>query len=355
MPPHRVKQSEAAQWMIDVLKPSHADKRKIKAVYHSSSIDSRYSVLSDYLDPKDRSFFPNQTGLEPFPGTRDRMELYQKFAPGLAQQAIEKVVSETERASITHFIAISCTGMYAPGWEIEVIQNMGFRTQVQRTAIQFMGCYAAFNGLKVADAIVRSNPDARVLMVCLELCTIHFQKDLSIDNLLANSLFADGAAAALITALPGEERALKVTDFFADLALQGKEEMAWFIRDTGFEMRLTSLVPKLLAGEVQPLIQRLLNALNFQDSAPDLYALHPGGKKILEALELSLDIAREKNSAAYEVLRNFGNMSSATILFVLKSILESEQLPASSSILSMALGPGLTIESARMELTDPVS
>ena len=209
-----------------------------------------------------------------------------------------------------------------------------------------MGCYAAFNGIKAADAICRSNHEAKVLVVCTELCSLHFQPQPDDDNILANALFGDGAAALLVEAGSRGRKSLSLELFYSDLALNGEHDMAWSVADTGFEMRLSSYVPDLLKNSIGRFFRSLLKKGNVEQQHVKYFAIHPGGKKILQAIEKELELTKEQNRFAYEVLENFGNMSSPTVVFVLKAILDQLQPEDDGALIwSAAFGPGLTLES----------
>ena len=359
--------------MADAMAFDERDRRRLNALYRQTRIEKRHSVLPDYSRKNgDYSFYPNTPGLEPFPTVSQRMLIYRQEAVPLAQRAIENCLAEQpdfDRQTITHLIVVSCTGLYAPGPDIELIEVLGLPTTTQRIAINFMGCYGAFNGLKAADAIVRADPDSKVLVVCVELCTLHFQKRAETDHLLSNALFADGAAAVLIENYPQAEVSLRgpafrLRSFYSDLFLEGKAEMAWHVSDFGFEMTLTSEVPRYIQQGIGELLSRLLQKSGLTIGDIDLYAIHPGGRRILEVIEQQLGIDATDDRFAYEVLREFGNMSSATVLFVLKAIWsklladrEASQLIESEvdtingqHILSCAFGPGLTLESMILEV-----
>ncbi len=350
--------------MAQALQLDERERRKLQALYRQTRIEKRHSVLPDFgREVGDFSFFPNTTDLEPFPTVGQRMQLYQREALPLALKAIQDCLRGTS-APITHLVTVSCTGMYAPGLDIELIDALNLPTTTSRTAINFMGCYGAFNGLKVADAIVRADADACVLVVCVELCTIHFQKKQEEDHLLSNALFADGAAAVLIEAQPRPSTpSLKLRTFYCDLLSEGREEMGWIINDHGFEMTLTSEVPAVIRQGIGRLLSQLLQKSNLTIEDIDQYAIHPGGRKILEVIEQQLGLEPADNQPAYEILRQYGNMSSATVLFVLQEIwktlntpdnLNSEVTSASEkrakNILSCAFGPGLTLESMILEI-----
>ncbi len=379
-------QNQIAEFMASALRFGETDRRRLGALYRSTKIDQRHSVLPDYgRQPGEFTFYPNTPDLEPFPTVTQRMAVYRREALPLALRAVEACLgvevmageleeeesltgfstgtnSQLEpltglaaavRVPITHLITVSCTGMYAPGLDIDLVNALGLPTTVQRTAINFMGCYGAFNGLKAADAIVRAYPEARVLVVAVELCTIHFQKKSEDDFLLSNALFADGAAAALVESRPRPDGpSLQMRQFFCDLYPDGAPDMAWHVAEFGFEMTLSSYIPKLVKRGIGQLVERLLHQAGLDREAVSLYAMHPGGKAILEAIEQALNLTPADNRHAYAVLREYGNMSSATVLFVLEKLL-SQLTPADTgrSVLSCAFGPGLTLEAAVLEVT----
>jgi predicted naringenin-chalcone synthase len=353
-PPYRISQAQTLAFMQKTLGLNPQDYRKLQILYRASAIENRYSVLEDYLKTENFAFYPNQT--ESFPSTSARMNLYARFAPDLAEKAIKNCLSKINNPliinEITHLITFSCTGMYAPGLDIELIHRLGLSAHTERMCINFMGCYAAFNALKAADAICKSNPNAKVLAVGVELCTIHLQKSTQEDDLLANALFADGASAVLLESQPRKGQiSLAMQSFHCDLAPQGNEAMAWAIGDFGFEMKLSSYVPELLGHKIIELTQGLLQKIKLQLSDIQWFAIHPGGRRILEAIGKNLELLPEKNQIAYEVLREFGNMSSVTVLFVLEKLLSKlNRNHQNQKVLSMAFGPGLTLESGLMEI-----
>lgn len=341
VPENAFEQSKIADFMARASQLDPTEARKLKALYRSTKIKTRHSVLSDYGLLDNFDFYPNTPDFEPFPSVSQRMRAYQQYALPLAMVAI-KGIQNTK--NITHIITVSCTGLFAPGLDIELVKALELNYSVHRTAINFMGCYGAFNGLKVAQAIVLANPNARVLMVSIELCTLHFQKKKDDNNLLSNALFADGAAAVIIESKP-KGLCLEIEGFHCDLLPEGQNDMAWYIADFGFEMVLSGYVPKLVKGGIAQLVSQLKT--QFGISAFDLYAMHPGGRAILEAIEAELSISQTDNVWAYQVLQDYGNMSSATVLFVLQKLLQnSNTSDQNKRVLSAAFGPGLTLESA---------
>ncbi|MBD2702619.1 type III polyketide synthase [Spirosoma sp. BT702] len=359
VPDYVCTQSQAAEFMVDVLQLDEQDSRRVRALYRHTRIDKRHTVLADYTHPKEEfTFYPNTPGLEPFPTVRQRMEVYRREAVPLALRSIHDCFSrypDFDPQTITHLITVSCTGLYAPGPDIELIEALRLPTSTQRLAINFMGCYGAFNGLKTADAIVRADPDAKVLVVCIELCSIHFQKKTDTDYLLSNALFADGSAAVLVESRPRPDQSFLLRSFYCDLLPEGKDAMAWHVSDFGFEMTLTAQVPIFIQQGIKQLMNRLLAQCCLTSDDVGYYALHPGGRRILEVIEEQLGLNSYDNRFAYDVLRQNGNMSSATVLFVLKEIwneLSSGLTDFKSNqpnILSCAFGPGLTLESMILE------
>lgn len=345
LPPNLANQNQIADFMVEHLNLNEREEKRLRVLYRASGIKQRYSVLRDFAENLNgQSFFKEDA----FPSAKPRMLLYQAHAINLAKKACENAIktSEIDKSEITHLIAVSCTGMYAPGLDIELIEQLGLSTSTQRTSINFMGCYAAFNAMKVADNIISANPDANVLIACVELCSIHLQEKKDDENLLANAIFGDGAAAMILTSSP-TNRSLEMRNFFSDLALSARDEMGWYIGDHGFEMHLTSKVPDVIKEGIGQLTDRLLEKIKLQVSDIDFFAIHPGGKRILDVIEEKLHITKEQNKAAREILSSHGNMSSPTVLFVIKRILESMTVADDQKhLLSFAFGPGLTMESA---------
>ena len=357
-PVHRIAQPQIADFMAQALEFGENDARKLRALYRVSGIEHRYSVLPDYGRTNGNyTFFPNTPGLEPFPSVGQRMAVYRREALPLATEAVRdclRQVPDVAPASITHVITVSCTGMYAPGLDIELVQVLGLRPNVRRTCVNFMGCYAAVNAVKLADAFCLADTRARVLIVSIELCTLHFQKSAEEDHLVSNALFGDGAAAVLVQAvpLPNGAPSLVLQAFHCGLEPDGYDDMAWHINDFGFEMTLSSYVPKLIQRGIRHLTDGLLDSLPLQLADIRHFAIHPGGRKILETIEAELGLTRADNRHAYRVLRDYGNMSSATVLFVLRDVL-AYATPADhgAPVLSFAFGPGLTMEAMLLEMS----
>lgn len=352
VPKNRIKQTEIGEFMSRHLDLDEDQQKTLQLLYRASGIQYRHSVIADYGKPSsDFQFYPKEDSLEPFPRVGARMDLYKKEALNLCKEAVLACAGPSRLSAITHLITVSCTGMYAPGIDIELIDQLGLPTDTERTAINFMGCYAAFNALKVANHILKSDPESKVLVVAVELCSIHLQKEANEDSMLSNTLFGDGAAAVLLETAPTSFPALELQGFYADIDSTGKEAMAWHINDFGFEMRLSKEVPEVIQKGIKELTTKLLSKLDTEIGQVDHFAIHPGGKRILQVIEEALDIPRESNQSAYHVLKNFGNMSSPTVLFVLKHLMDGLTVDnQKQNILSFAFGPGLTLESMLLKI-----
>jgi predicted naringenin-chalcone synthase len=361
VPKHTIEQAKVVSFMKNMLSLDEVESRRLAALYRATAIDKRYSVIADYgVATKEEFTFYSSNIDDDFPSVAKRMAIYKQEALPLAVKALENAFDKAKQIQpqhITHLITISCTGMYAPGIDIELVTYFQMRNSVQRTAINFMGCYGAFIGLKTADAICKSNPEAVVAMISVELCTLHFQKSKRDDDLLSASIFADGAAAVLFTSNKQLDNfsfsgtSLSLQQFYCDLLVEGKNEMCWGIGNYGFEMSLSSYIPSLVSKGVKTLIGGLKEKLGVNVENIGHYAIHPGGRAILETAEKILSITKEQNRFAYKTLKNYGNMSSATILFVLKLLLETiREKDENPYILSMAFGPGLTLETALLKI-----
>jgi predicted naringenin-chalcone synthase len=330
---------------------NETEKRKLAFLYRQSGIRCRYSVIPDFTDAgdeaKNRFFKGTQAEV---PGISQRMEWYHNEACPLALEAIENCLNQQLPINeITHLITVSCTGMSAPGLDLQIMEALHLPETLVRTSVNFMGCYAAIHALKMADSICARHPGARVLMVCVELCTIHFQHEPLEDNITSSLLFGDGAAAVLVTSkseLP-QQPGINLNGFYSKVLFAGKDEMTWNISPTGFLMTLTGEVPDLIKKDIAKLVEAALETHQLSQQDISYWCFHPGGRKILDDIAGSLDLEKNSLQQSYQVLEDFGNMSSPTILFVLQRIFEScksSQQENAPHIFGAAFGPGLTME-----------
>jgi alpha-pyrone synthase len=365
VPNHRASQSEVADFAKKVARSQRdgagdnvdhdamRERRRalaaIDRVYRQSAIERRSSVLEDFVrTPEAFSFFPANWALDPQPSTASRMEVYRREAPSLALRAAETCferAAHVPRSAVTHVIFVSCTGFFAPGPDIELVRALGLRRDVSRQIIGFMGCYGAFNALRAARDACLADPEAVVLVVCVELCSIHFQRELTVDNIVANCLFSDGAGAALVASERGDARGrVALLDSYTAIEDDSLDQMTWTITDAGFRMTLASVVPDTLRSSVGPFVDTLLGRNGLGRRDVEFWAIHPGGRRIVEAIRDELALAPSDVATSLDVLAEHGNMSSATILFVLGRALD--RAPRSGAIgVAMAFGPGLTLES----------
>ncbi|HLN74928.1 MAG TPA: type III polyketide synthase [Prolixibacteraceae bacterium] len=326
--------------------------RKLNILFHQSAIESRYSVVPDFSDTDERSLFPLSHEM---PNVAERMDVYRKQSLPLAVKAVNTALKNIHSTvgdfGITHLITVTCTGIYAPGLDIELLQELNLPQDTFRTALNFLGCNAVFPALKIADSIVKSHTDAKVLIVSVELCTLHFRPKNDSDNLLSNTIFGDGAAAlVMVSDAMADDNHLKgfsIKGFLPVLLSRGKGLMGWNITSVNFEMILDSGVAEFLGHELDVLMQAIAEKLHLTTHTIHHWAVHPGGKKILDTVERGLQLKNNELKYSYDVLRNYGNMSSTTILFVLNELFESNP-QSGETIFAMGFGPGISIETASM-------
>lgn len=303
-----------------------------------SGIEHRWSVLAPATRDLRRAV--DADGLYTrgaFPSTGTRMQLYKRHAGDLAAEAVARLDLGEEAGRVTHLIAVSCTGFSAPGIDLQLVARCGLDPSVERTVVGFMGCYAAINALKLSRHIVRSDPAARVLVVCVELCTLHLQETANLEQVLSFLVFGDGCAAALVSA---DATGLQLDSFKAVLMPEAGDQITWGIGDQGFDMVLSGRVPASVGAGLRTGQQAILGGARLDEI--DLWAVHPGGRSVLDAVQSALALPPDALAASREVLRDFGNMSSATVLFVLQRIMERAR-PGQRGC-AMAFGPGLTAE-----------
>ncbi len=344
LPPYRHQQTDILHFMQQVYAATETDKRKMRFLYGQSGIGQRYSVVPDYSRPlPEWKFYPQSESLEPFPSLEQRMAVYNKNAPLLSVDAIRSCLQHVlHPKEITHLITVSCTGMSAPGLDLQVMELMDLDKNIFRTSVNFMGCYAAIHALKIADAFCNSDSAARVLIVCTELCTLHFQREATMDNIASSLLFGDGSSAALVTPNNTLFQGLYIDRFYSEVIPKGKRDMAWELSSSGFLMTLSGYVPDLIQEDFSGVVQKVAAADRVAVSDISHWCIHPGGKRILDVIYKSLQFKKAELDASYKVLQEVGNLSSATILFVLKELLSKEE--KINKLFGAAFGPGLTVE-----------
>ena len=312
------------------------DKRRIALfdrMADRSGITHRYS----FLEPDPSGAVVDTEGFYRrgnFPDTAARMRKFEAWAPGLAVEAVEKLLEGEDRSRITHVIVTSCTGFSAPGIDLALVERCRLPESVERTMVGFMGCYAAINALKLARHIVRSDPGARVLAVNLELCSLHLHETADVEEILSFLLFADGCAAALISA---DRKGVAMESFHAALVPGTRELIRWHIRQQGFDMVLSGAVPGAIRSALAGSRDAILGGAN----DVDLWAVHPGGRTVLDAVEQAFGLPPAALGASRAVLNDYGNMSSGTVMFVLDRIMREQ---GEGRGCAMSFGPGLVAE-----------
>ncbi|WP_246878318.1 type III polyketide synthase [Microbacterium sp. BLY] len=346
--------------------------RIVATSFNVSGIDTRHTVIAELADgaaPEEPLFYDRGSGHLLAPGTKARNDVYTREASRLFVEAARRALEadpDLGPEDVTHVITVSCTGFHAPGPEYEIVRGLGLSDAVQRYHFGFMGCYASMPALRAAGQFCAADQEAVVLVVSVELCTLHLRSSEDPDTIVASSLFADGAAAGIVTArdLPTTVPALRLDGFHTAIVPEGVDDMAWTIGDSGFEMILSTAVPQIIGesiiGALTPLYGRE-DALAEAFAAGRVgdrvrhWAIHPGGRSILDRVQERLTLSDVQLRPARETLRRFGNMSSATVLFVLKRILEQEGAEPGDRVAAMAFGPGLTAESALLTVVAAAS
>jgi predicted naringenin-chalcone synthase len=331
----------------DHILPERRSRLLFKRMVQRAEIEHRYSIF----EPGEPTIAPDRGGFYrpgQFASTAERMRRFETQGVQLALRSVDALGIDDERSDITHLIVASCTGFTAPGLDQQLIERLGLNSSIERTLVSFMGCAAAVNALKLARHIVRSEPRARVLVVNLEICTLHLQDSADLEVILGALLFGDGSAASLVTAEPN---GMALENFRAVTIPDSHDLITWFIGDSGFEMTLSGEVPSRIAKALRQELRRNDAESIFREHEKDdiaLWAVHPGGRTILDAVEQGLELDPHALSCSRGVLRDYGNMSSATLMFVLERMMRSA--PGDSKGVAMAFGPGLVAETFRFRL-----
>ncbi len=351
-PPHRVSPEDGLRIARHLAGPDVRTSTWLGPIYSNNGIRNRYQVIGgepmrDLFDGTNESgspFLPTPANDGVGPTTAERMQAYAKDAGPLAVAAARRAVIESRftPASFTHLITVSCTGFAAPGVDLALIRGLELPSTIERTHIGFMGCHGALNALRVANAFISANPDARVLLCAVELCSLHYYYGNAADKLIANAIFADGAA-ALVAAAGEGLNSWRLAASGSCLIPESQNEMTWCVGNHGFEMTLSRKVPGLIARHLRPWLTTWLsdNGLSLDEVAS--WAVHPGGPKILSAVEESLCLAPAALTPSREVFADYGNMSSPTVLFILERLRRTN---AARPCVALGFGPGLVAEAA---------
>ncbi len=348
VPQHRTEQKEILEFMHAAYDNDVTASRKLNVLFHNSGIHTRYSAIPDFDKTSHEHIFFNGTPSKA--NVENRLEVFKERAIPLAIEAINDSFKKTNTTlkefGITHLITVTCTGIHAPGLDAELIYQLDLPKDIYHTAVNFLGCNAAFHALKIADMISKTDEDAKILIVCVELCTLHFQPKDNHANLLSNTIFGDGAAAVIITSDKHSSKdSLTINGFYSILLDKGKDLMGWNITPINFEMILDAKIPEVLGEEIISILNNATKKFNVSPHSLTHWAIHPGGKKIVDVIKSKLKLSDEDTEASYKILDEYGNMSSPTILFVLSELMQQENKQG-ETIFSIGFGPGLSIETA---------
>jgi predicted naringenin-chalcone synthase len=361
-PPRSIRQDDAARLAQRLVPPTSgadpdAAARTLAALYRRSGIQTRASVLLDAPTPGADDALPEQTFFPPAaaptdrgPGTAARMARYAAEAPLLAERAARAALTESglAPANVTHLVTASCTGFSAPGLDASLIAALGLRPTTLRTHVGFMGCHGAINALRVAKAFSDADPAARVLVACVELCSLHFHYTAEPDRMVANALFADGAAAAVVSGSAPASSAPRprVSASSSCLIPDSADAMTWSIGDHGFEMTLSPRVPDLIARHLAPWLRAWLDSQGLALTDVGAWAIHPGGPRVISAVVDALGLPPTAAAPSRDVLAHHGNMSSPTVLFIVDHLRRAAAPNPLPPTALLAFGPGLVAEAA---------
>ncbi len=360
VPAHQCEQEEAGEVAAHYCSATPEQAHMLNVLYRMSGVNTRGSVVLDRAEgalAERQEFFPPFSDEFPHgPTTETRLECFAEKAGPLAMSAAKQALerSSVSPKSITHLITVTCSGFVAPGFDFTLIKGLPLRPDVQRTQIGFMGCHAALNALRVARAFVAADPRAVVLVCCVELCTLHYQYGWDPEQIVANSLFADGAGACVVQADTSPAAGTngsnhhsrtstldRIIDSGSMVLPDSDDAMTWRVGDHGFRMTLSSRVPGILAEHLRPWMTKWLATHDLTPEKIVTWAVHPGGPRILNAFADAMSIPRDALDISREIMQTHGNMSSPTVLFVLDRL---RNLGRSGPCVAIGFGPGLVAE-----------
>lgn len=349
VPAFRLDQRDVASRLAMILEGRPERARWVNRIFTHCGVETRYTCEPNLLEAGDRCRYVSASDVARFPTTAERMTLYREASVPLAVEAAFKALADagTRAREITHLLVASCTGMFLPGLDAELAWRLDLAVDVERRPLTFLGCAAGLTALRESIRIVRGNPDAKVLVVTVELCSIHIQPTLSKEDLFTASLFGDGASACVV-AMPGagREGAFALRDACSAMFPESKSMMEWTIGDYGFRLSLSPRIPELITSHTCDAVTEFWG----ERAAPALWAIHPGGRGIIDAVQQTFKLADDQTAASRTILRDYGNLSSATILFVMDALRRQEDKRSGlSEGIAVAFGPGVSAELLRFE------
>jgi prepilin-type processing-associated H-X9-DG protein len=342
-------QSDATQIADHFFKGDEQNRRLLPVLYKKSTVKKRYSVVlrasEGDLRGRQELYAPVTSSGDVGPGTAERMRFFEQYAGRLALTASQQALKQAgvQASEITHLVTVSCTGLVAPGFDIDLVQSLPLKHDTPRTHVGFMGCHGAINGLRVADAFARNDPAARVLLCATELCSLHYQYQGGAEQIVANALFADGSAALVLGSAEKAANVWSLRNCGTGMIKGSREMMSWRVGDHGFSMTLSPELPALIEDNLRPFMEDWLGRFDLKPKEIRTWAVHPGGPRILRGFQQAMDLTQSDLAASYHILEQFGNMSSATMLFLIK---ELQHRKAELPCVAIGFGPGITIETA---------
>lgn len=345
VPDFHLDQADTSQRLVQALSDNPDSARWARRIFKQCGVESRYTCEPNLLEPAENCrYFPRSSD-HIVPSTAERMETYKRESVPLGLTAAKKALSDGKVAvsDITHLITVSCTGQFLPGMDAALVQQLGLAAAVNRIPFNFLGCAAGLKAVCLSRQIVSGNPSAKVLIVCVELCTLHIQPSSQREALYGTSFFGDGASACVVGSTgPNHAGIYQLGGDHTILLPDSAEEMVWEVGNFGFDLYLSPNIPNLIGKFIPEQVEQLISG----DQLPELWAIHPGGKGIIDTLEDIYELTEEQTRPSRAVLRNYGNMSSATILFVLHEMRQEliSRGAGPTNGVSIAFGPGLTCE-----------
>jgi predicted naringenin-chalcone synthase len=356
VPEHSVSKEELVEFYCNTLEKEIAEsnRKKLRLISEKTHIENRYSCIPDFNGKTAELFTDGDYN----PAVEKRLEMFNLKSTALGRSAIEKLFSQTKLSAdkITHFITVTCTGISAPGLEFLLAEELDL-LHTEKLGINYLGCYAALKALKHAQYIAKADPNACVLIVCVELCSLHFMPSVEDEDVLSNLLFADGAAATIVCGdgyLSEKKVPVLAIDNIGSAYIPGTMDlMTWNVSSKAFRMYLSKHIVDAIGSSIEPVVKSFLQC---DPDDIDLWAIHPGGVRIVDAVKKSLNLSNDAVRDSLNVLQNYGNMSSPTVLFILSEMLNTirnENFVESKKIFTCAFGPGLNIEMLKLSSTIP--
>jgi predicted naringenin-chalcone synthase len=343
VPEHRYSQQEAVDVACVMSCETDDQAKMLQVIYRQTHIAHRHLIFNREVYAE--AVGGNADRQDGFgPDTAERMALYEREALPMALASSQQALADADvrPADITHLVTVSCTGFAAPGFDIGLIKALGLPATVQRTHVGFMGCHGALNGLRVASAYADALPGAKILLCATEICSIHYYYPWNPKRIVGNALFGDGSA-ALVGAASTSKDAWHAVAHGSCLFADSEHAMGWTIGNHGFEMTLSAKVPQLIAANLGPWLEAWLASHGLTIGDVGSWAIHPGGPRVLTAVEETLGLIPGVAWASQEILAQHGNMSSPTVLFILDRLRAAD---APRPCVALGFGPGLVVEGA---------